>query len=154
MSESVSPKYLARLWAGAAGNPPVEIVHGSASPRMEGRGFYFENKSGDVIRHPAAYQRAYGKPIYVRSARRVVVGKRWLARHKGRYYRDSRGNVFVYLGKPLKVFGLTAYRAYLNGVRVYLILNRNKRGWSTHFYRTGMNVTEVQTFLKRNGLNK
>ena len=70
---------LARRTAGASWPAvPVEVVSGAASPEMAGEGFFYRNQRGDRIRHPNAYRRAWGKPIYVPSTQRVVVGEGWL----------------------------------------------------------------------------
>ena len=53
---------------------PVEIVPGDLPPRRTGRSYYHTNKSGDIIRHPSAYRKAYGHPIYHASSLAVVVG--------------------------------------------------------------------------------
>lgn len=57
---------------------PIVIEEGNSSPHWGGASFHYENKSGDWIRHPNAYRRAWGKPIYVASTRHIVVGKLWL----------------------------------------------------------------------------
>ena len=51
---------------------PIEIVQGSDAA-------HYVNKSGDIIHHPNAYRRAWGKPIYVASTLRIVVGAKWLS---------------------------------------------------------------------------
>jgi hypothetical protein len=67
-----------RKSVGAHNNCPVLIVNGSLPPRMCGHSFYYENKSGDIIRYPNAYKKAWGKPIYISSTKRVEVGSEWL----------------------------------------------------------------------------
>ena len=57
---------------------PIKVVAGSNPPALKGRGWYYQNKSGDVIRYVNAYKRAWGKPIYVHSTRRIEVGSDWL----------------------------------------------------------------------------
>ena len=54
---------------------PIEIIPGRSAPRLAGEGPYHTNKSGDIIRHPAAY----GYPtVYHPSTNRVTVGVHWL----------------------------------------------------------------------------
>lgn len=60
-------------------NSPVVVVEGGSPPKVRGRSYYHTNASGDLIRHPNAYRRAYGKPIYVPSSRRIEVGERWVS---------------------------------------------------------------------------
>jgi hypothetical protein len=57
---------------------PIVVVKGADPPTLKGRGWYYKNKSGDVIRYVNAYKRAWGKPIYVHSTRRIEVGSDWL----------------------------------------------------------------------------
>jgi hypothetical protein len=57
---------------------PIVVEDSSAAPYWVGDSFHYENKSGDRIRYPNAYRRAWGKPIYVKSTRRIMVGKEWL----------------------------------------------------------------------------
>jgi hypothetical protein len=56
----------------------IVLEGGRSPPRWEGISFHFENKSGDLIRHPNAYRRAWGKPIYIASTRHIIVGKDWV----------------------------------------------------------------------------
>jgi hypothetical protein len=56
----------------------IVIEDGNNPPRWEGHSYHFENKSGDLIRHPSAYRRNWGKPIYIASTRHIVAGKDWL----------------------------------------------------------------------------
>ena len=57
---------------------PIEVVDGNEAPYIVGASFHYENKSGDIIHHPNAYRRAWGKPIYIASTKKIVVGKKWL----------------------------------------------------------------------------
>ena len=66
------------------GNPPVEIVMGTARPYLQGESWRYETPSGKPVYHPNAYRRAYGKPVYVRSTRRIVVGAAWLMSRRAR----------------------------------------------------------------------
>jgi hypothetical protein len=70
-----------RKSVGAHTNCPVVIVNGSSPPKLIGSSFYYENKSGDIIWHPLAYRKAWGKPIYIRSTKRVEVGSEWLLKN-------------------------------------------------------------------------
>lgn len=56
---------------------PIVLVDGDSPPQLVGRGFHWTNKRGDEIYHPNAYRRAWGKPIYQASDRRVEVGADW-----------------------------------------------------------------------------
>lgn len=67
-----------RECVGAHSNCPVKIVSGNAKPSLKGRGFHYTNKRGQVIHHPNAYMKAWGKPIYNPSTIRVEVGFDWL----------------------------------------------------------------------------
>ena len=67
-----------RQAAAARNNCPVKIVAGNFAPIVKGHQHYWTNKSGDVIRYPNAYKRAWGKPIYNQSTIRVEVGSEWL----------------------------------------------------------------------------
>ena len=71
-------KKLLRQSAGARNNCPIKIVEGNTHPRLLGKTYYYTNKSGVVIKHPAAYRLKYGKPIYRPSTIRVEVGSDWL----------------------------------------------------------------------------
>ena len=71
-------KKLIREAVSARPNCPIYIVSGNQPPKLMGRSYYYTNKSGDEIRHPNAYRRAWGKPIYMPSTRRVEVGSDWL----------------------------------------------------------------------------
>jgi hypothetical protein len=65
--------------AGAKGTCcPIKVVIGNNPPTLKGRRWHYQNKSGDVIRYVNAYKRAWGKPIYVHSTRRIEVGSDWL----------------------------------------------------------------------------
>lgn len=71
-------KRLIRQAAGARNNCPIEIIKGNNPPKLKGRSYYYTNKSGDEIRYPEAYRKAFGKPIYNSSTIRVEVGDNWL----------------------------------------------------------------------------
>lgn len=66
-----------RFAAGVTHPYPVVVVPGNAAPALKGRSYHYTNKSGDIIYHPSAYKRAWGKPIYHHSTLRVEVGKDW-----------------------------------------------------------------------------
>lgn len=57
---------------------PVIVVAGNSKPVWKGQSYYYTNKSGAIVYHPSAYRKAYGKPIYVASTRRIEVGQIWL----------------------------------------------------------------------------
>lgn len=67
-----------RKSTGAHNNCPVVIVAGIMSPKLVGNKGYYTNKSGDIILHPQAYRKAWGKPIYHASSLRIEVGSDWL----------------------------------------------------------------------------
>ena len=71
-------KRLVRQSAGARNNCPIKIVEGDKPPELLGKSYYYTNKSGGLIFHPAAYRLKYGKPIYRPSTIRVEVGSDWL----------------------------------------------------------------------------
>lgn len=70
-----SLRNIAKGRTGWRNNLPIHIIEGDIAPRVVGRGFYYTNKSGDLIRYPNAYQKAWGKPIYHKSTIRIEVGK-------------------------------------------------------------------------------
>lgn len=63
---------------GARNNCPFKILEGKNPPKLKGFGYYYTNKSGDIIRHPIAYRKAWGKPRYHHSTIRIEVGGDWL----------------------------------------------------------------------------
>lgn len=74
-----------RTWlrgkAGAAAhNCRIVVLDASSqSPTFEGDGYHYTNRSGERIRHPAAYaKKGFSSIVYVRSTRRVEVGSDWL----------------------------------------------------------------------------
>lgn len=70
---------IVRADAQAPGSPyPIEVIAGAVSCWLTGKSWYYVNASGDIVRHPNAYRRAWGKPIYVGSTKRIVVGIDWL----------------------------------------------------------------------------
>jgi len=81
----VSPRHASqyRAWlraqAGAKSYAPIVVVDGSQTPKRAGRSYYWETPSGAICRHPNAYRRAFGHPIYCASTVRVEVGREWLA---------------------------------------------------------------------------
>lgn len=76
-------KRLARAITKVYFNCPVIIKQNSKQPpKKSGCGYYFTNKSGDIIHSPSAYRRAWGKPIYNKSTLRVTVGDKWIPKVK------------------------------------------------------------------------
>jgi hypothetical protein len=75
---SLTIKRMLRQAAGARSNCPIKIIQGGDAPSLKGHFYFWSNKSGDVIRYPNAYKRAWGKPIYNPSTIRVEVGSDWL----------------------------------------------------------------------------
>jgi hypothetical protein len=60
----------------------IEVTVGSAAPHYEGETSHHVNASGHLVRHPNAYRKAFGKPIYVASTYRIVVGEKWLTKRR------------------------------------------------------------------------
>lgn len=71
-------KRVLRKSLGTRNNCPVKIIEGFSAPKLKGSGFHYTNKSGEIIRYPKAYMKAYGKPIYNQSSLRIEVGAEWL----------------------------------------------------------------------------
>ena len=64
--------------AGVSGiSVPIIFVEGDSKPECIGNKAYYTNKRGDVIRHPSAYKKAWGKPIYHTSTMAIKVGMEW-----------------------------------------------------------------------------
>jgi hypothetical protein len=59
-------------------NCPIKIIDGDSAPKLKGSSFHYENKRGDIIQHPNAYRKAWGKPIYIPSSKRIEVGANWI----------------------------------------------------------------------------
>ena len=67
-----------RRAAGVSGTTiPIVVIDGDTSPNYKGSPGHYRNKRGDVIQHPNAYRRAWGKPIYFSSTQMVEVGSEW-----------------------------------------------------------------------------
>jgi hypothetical protein len=71
-------RQMARLAAGAHTSCPVTVVEGDVAPHVTGEGFYYTTPSGQLVHHPNAYRRAFGRPEYHASTLEVVVGQEWL----------------------------------------------------------------------------
>jgi hypothetical protein len=78
---------LVRAHCGAASSRPIVVVPGRGAPRKCGEGCRFETPGGRPVYHPSAYRRAYGRPVYVASTRRVEVGAQWVARRLAKIVR-------------------------------------------------------------------
>jgi hypothetical protein len=72
-------KRLVRRLAGAQAGRRVVVVPGCAPPKLCGEGYHWVTPGGRPVYHPSAYRRAFGRPVYVHSTRRVEVGAMWLA---------------------------------------------------------------------------
>ena len=57
---------------------PVELTAGWDAPKIEGDAHSWETPAGDPVRYPSAYRNAFGRPVYVPSSQRIVVGADWL----------------------------------------------------------------------------
>jgi len=67
----------ARLDAGAHTSMPVEVVEGDSAPSVAGESYYHTTPSGELCEYPSAYRKAFGRPVYHPSTRRVEVGADW-----------------------------------------------------------------------------
>ena len=67
-----------RKLVGVPWSCPIELVDGDKSPSYEGEEHYYVTPSGEYVRYPNAYRRAFGKPIYCHSTLRIEVGIDWL----------------------------------------------------------------------------
>src|SRR5271165_6172658 len=61
---------------------PIEHVDGMTKPHFVGESYSFQTKTGKPVRHPNAYRRAWGKPVYIASTRRIIVGRDWIKQLK------------------------------------------------------------------------
>ena len=60
-------------------NIKIQIIPGIAlAPRTVGESYYWTTPSGAICHHPNAYSRAFGRPVYHGSTRRVIVGSEWI----------------------------------------------------------------------------
>lgn len=73
----------AARWHGITEPLPVVVVSGNRRPHVMGERWHHVTPSGDVCHHPSAYRKAFGRPIYVASTRRIAVGAAWLRRVVG-----------------------------------------------------------------------
>jgi len=64
---------------GAERHLPIRVVDGDQAPQLLGTSYHWETPSGQICRYPSAYRRAFGRPVYCASTRRVEVGREWLA---------------------------------------------------------------------------
>ena len=65
--------------SGANNTTPVIVIEGHLPPKLLGERARYTTPNGKPVRYPNAYRRAWGKPVYHCSTRRVVVGTGWLA---------------------------------------------------------------------------
>jgi hypothetical protein len=77
IATTLAMRRLVRAAVGAHCSMPVELVPGDAAPQIVGESHHYVTPGGKPVRWPSAYRRAWGKPIYVASTRRVVVGVEW-----------------------------------------------------------------------------
>jgi hypothetical protein len=69
-----------RAQAKASGSTcPIQVVPGTAAPHLTGSSFYFTTPGGKPVYYPSAYRKAFGRPVYNSSTRRIEVGAGWLA---------------------------------------------------------------------------
>lgn len=59
-------------------NIRIELKDGSDAPILEGRTYYYTTPSGILIRFPNAYRSKFGRIVYNKSTRRIVVGSEWV----------------------------------------------------------------------------
>ena len=57
----------------------VAVIPGWSYPHAEGEGYYYQTPGGARVNHPNAYRKAWGKPVYVCSSYRIVIGAECLA---------------------------------------------------------------------------
>jgi len=57
---------------------PVYLIEGKSAPHWRGHSFRYTTKTGKPVHHPNAYRKAWGKPVYVQSSRRIEVGREWV----------------------------------------------------------------------------
>jgi hypothetical protein len=69
----------------AESNCPISIIDGDSPPILVGESYHYQNKSGDKIQYPNAYRKAWGKPVYINSTRRIEVGSDWLLNQMSLY---------------------------------------------------------------------
>jgi hypothetical protein len=93
---------------------PIVMEDGKSPPYWAGNYGYYINKSGDIIRHPDAYRRAWGKPIYMPSTRCIMVGRDWikqleidliqvkLSRQQRRFVNRELAKFIFHFGSPSK----------------------------------------------------
>ena len=81
----LSARRIARQYAGAEANLYVEVLPGGDAPHVAGRSYYWVTPGGRPVHYPAAYRRAYGRPVYRPSSRRVEVGVDWLTTRCAEY---------------------------------------------------------------------
>ncbi len=72
----------AMRWQGAPVRSTMAfwVRAGTDAPREVGREQHYVTPAGKRVWYPSAYRRAFGRPIYVPSTVRVVVGAAWLGR--------------------------------------------------------------------------
>lgn len=125
---------IVRILAGDTAAHPVEIVDGSASPSMEGEGFYWTTPGGRPIQYPNAYKWA---KVYHPSSIRVSVGLGWvldmLARQTdgGAFRKDTRHGVTaaVLCGQRRMLHGYRVELAETQQARIWLITGPSGRGY-------------------------
>jgi hypothetical protein len=80
MHISISARTIAaRIVRRCAGAPPHTAIYVDREsplmmPRYVGEPPRYETPAGQIVRHQSAYRRAYGRPVYVASTLRVLVG--------------------------------------------------------------------------------
>jgi len=74
---------LVRRAASAAKHLPIQVIEDSdAPPRVEGdERYYVFRKSGGHCKYPGAAMKAGYKVDYIKTTRRVIVGRHWLIQH-------------------------------------------------------------------------
>ena len=61
-------------------NIRIELIPGIAlAPQTSGRSYHWTTPAGVPVQYPNAYSRAFGRPVYHASTRRVIVGEIWAA---------------------------------------------------------------------------
>lgn len=56
----------------------IEYIDGNCPPSLIGKRGHWTTKSGITVIYPNAYRRAWGKPIYHKSTRKILIGKEYI----------------------------------------------------------------------------
>lgn len=76
---NITVKRIARQLCNARNNLPVIMVEGDKAPVIVGSDAHWTTPKGEYVRHPNAYRKNFGRPIYHKSTVRVEVGAEFMA---------------------------------------------------------------------------